>query len=71
MLPTILEIDDPNSIDLNDPLLRSAITDKGDMNIYDFKKALRADSRWQYTQSARDEVSSGALKVLQDFGFLG
>jgi len=70
-MATILEIDDPNSIDLNDPLLRSAITDKGDMNIYDFKKALRADSRWQYTEQARQDVSTAALQVLRDFGFQG
>jgi hypothetical protein len=65
-----LEIN-PDQITLNDPTLRSAITDKGDMNLFDFKRALRQDNRWQYTQSARDEVSSGALKVLQDFGFMG
>lgn len=65
-----LEIN-PDQINLNDPTLRSAITDKGDMNLFDFKRTLRQDNRWQYTQSARDEVSSGALKVLQDFGFMG
>jgi hypothetical protein len=70
-MATILEIDDPNSIDLNDPLLRSAISEKGDMNIYDFKKALRADSRWQYTEQARQDVSTAALQVLRDFGFQG
>jgi hypothetical protein len=69
-MATELEIN-PDMIDLNDPTLRSAITDKGDMNLFDFKRALRQDNRWQYTQSARDEVSSGALKVLQDFGFMG
>jgi hypothetical protein len=69
-MAAVLEID-PNQIDLNDPTLRSAITDKGDMNLFDFKRALRQDNRWQYTQSARDEVSSGAMKVLQDFGFQG
>jgi len=65
-----LEID-PNTIDLNDPTLRGAITDKGDMNMYDFKKALRQDSRWQYTGSAKEEVSNAALGVLRDFGFQG
>jgi len=62
---------DPNTIDLNDPTLRSAITDKGDMNLYDFKKNLRKDNRWQYTSDAREEVGNSALKVLQDFGFQG
>jgi hypothetical protein len=70
-MANILEIDDPNQIDLNDPVLRSAITDKGDMNVYDFKKLLRRDDRWQYTEQARQDVSTAALDVLRDFGFQG
>lgn len=70
-MATILDIGDPDQIDLNDPLLRSAITDKGDMNLYDFKKALRQDNRWQYTTQAKEDVSTAALKVLRDFGFQG
>ena len=69
-MASTLELD-PNTIDLNDPTLRMAITDKGDMNLYDFKKALRQDNRWQYTGTAKEEVSNAALKVLQDFGFQG
>ena len=69
-MASVLEID-PNQIDLNDNTLRMAITDKGDMNLYDFKKALRQDSRWQYTGTAKEEVSNAALKVLRDFGFQG
>jgi hypothetical protein len=69
-MANVLELD-PNTIDLNDATLRSAITDKGDMNIYDFKKALKQDKRWQYTANAKEEVSNAALKVLQDFGFQG
>ena len=70
-MATILDIQDPDEISLNDPLLRSAITDKGDMNLYDFKKALRKDSRWQYKEQAAADVSSAALGVLRDFGFQG
>ena len=70
-MANILEIGDPDQIDLNDPLLRSAITDKGDMNLYDFKKALRQDNRWQYTSQAKEDVSTAALQVLRDFGFQG
>ena len=70
-MATVLEIGDADQIDLNDPLLRSAITDKGDMNLYDFKKALRQDSRWQYTEQAKSDVSTAALNVLRDFGFQG
>ena len=69
-MASVLEVD-PNTIDLNDNTLRMGITDKGDMNLYDFKKALRQDNRWQYTGQAKEEVSNAALKVLQDFGFQG
>ena len=70
-MANILEIGDPNQIDLNDPTLRTAITDKGDMNLYDFKKTLRKDQRWQYTDQAKQDVSNAALSVLRDFGFQG
>jgi hypothetical protein len=70
-MANILEIDDPNQIDLNDPTLRAAITDKGDMNVYDFKRLLRRDDRWQYTEQAKQDVSTAALDVLRDFGFQG
>jgi hypothetical protein len=71
VMATVLDIGDPDQIDLNDPLLRTAITDKGDMNLYDFKKALRQDDRWQYTEQAKKDVSNAALTVLKDFGFQG
>jgi hypothetical protein len=70
VMGTVLEVN-PDQIDLNDPLLRTAITDKGDMNLYDFKKAMRADNRWQYTEQAKSDVSTAALNVLKDFGFQG
>jgi hypothetical protein len=70
-MANILEIDDPDQIPLNDQTLRDAITDKGDMNIYDFKKLLRRDDRWQYTEQAKQDVSTAALDVLRDFGFQG
>jgi hypothetical protein len=41
------------------------------MNVYDFKKLLRQDNRWQYTKQAKDDVSTAALGVLRDFGFQG
>jgi hypothetical protein len=69
-MANILEIN-ADQIDLNDPTLRTAITDKGDMNVYDFKRTLKADKRWQYTENAKQEVSDAAFKVLRDFGFQG
>jgi len=71
VMANVLEIGDSDQIDLNDPLLRSAITDKGDMNLYDFRKQLRQDNRWQYTAQAKEDVSTAALQVLRDFGFQG
>ena len=66
----ILELDE-GQIDLMDPTLRMGINDKGDVNLYDYSKALRQDSRWQYTGNAREEVSDAALTVLRNFGFQG
>ena len=68
-MATLLELD-PNSIDLNDTALQSAITDK-ELPIYEFRRMLKKDPRWQYTNNAREEVSSKVLRVLQDFGFQG
>ena len=61
----------PDSIDLNDPVLRSAITAEKEVPIYEFERALRKDNRWQYTNTAREEVSNATRKILQDFGFMG
>jgi len=69
-MASVLELD-PEQIDLNDSSLRMAINEKGDMNIYDYKKALRQDSRWQYTGQAKESVATAALGVLRDFGFQG
>jgi hypothetical protein len=69
-MATILEIP-MDKIDLNDPTLTNAITDKGNMTLFDFKKSLRKDPRWQYTDNARETVSSGLTQVLKDFGFMG
>jgi hypothetical protein len=69
-MASILEIPF-DKIDLNDPTLTNAITDKGNMTLFDFKKSLRKDPRWQYTDNARETVSSGLTQVLKDFGFMG
>jgi len=69
-MSTVLELD-PNTISLNDPTLRMGIGKEGDMNLYDFERALRADSRWQYTSNATKDVADSALQVLKDFGFQG
>lgn len=70
LMAKVLEIN-PETIRLDDPVLRSAITSQGEMSLYDYQKALRKDARWQYTQNAREEVSNSVLGVLRDFGFQG
>ena len=70
IMASVLELN-PASISLDDPTLRSAVGPDKEMTIYDFQRSLRKDPRWQYTNNAREEVSSVALKILQDFGFQG
>jgi hypothetical protein len=69
-MAALLEVT-PDSIKLDDPILRSAYGTDKEMSIFDFKRAVRKDPRWQYTDNAREEVSSAALSVLRDFGFQG
>jgi len=69
-MASVLEIA-PDSISLSDQTLRNAIGPDKEMSIYDFQKALRKDSRWQYTNNAREEVAGITQKILQDFGFQG
>lgn len=69
-MAALLEVS-PDSINLDDPLLRSAYGQDKEMSIYDFQRAVRKDPRWQYTDNAREEVSNVALQVLRDFGFQG
>jgi len=72
----ILEIPD-SAIDVFDPKVRSALSytmpdgKVGTKSIYDFEKELRQDTRWQYTNNAREDVSNSVVKVLKDFGFMG
>lgn len=68
IMARVLELPDA-AIKLDDPTLRSAIGPDKEMSIYDFEKSLRKDSRWQYTNNARESVADAALQVLRDFGF--
>lgn len=70
VMANILELN-PDEVDLNDATLRSAIGQDKEMNLFDFKKALRKDNRWQYTEGAREEVANSVLGILRDFGFQG
>ena len=62
---------DPEAISLDDPTLRMAIGPDKEMSLYDYKKAIRQDNRWKYSQEANDEVSAMINQVKRDFGFQG
>jgi len=70
LMASVLEIN-PETIGLDDQVLRSAIGPDKEMSLYDYQKMLRKDNRWQYTNQAKEEVSDTALRVLRDFGFQG
>jgi hypothetical protein len=70
ILAQTLEVN-PNSITLNDPTLRMAIGPDKEMSLYEYQRSLRKDPRWQFTDRAREEVSSATSKILKDFGFQG
>lgn len=69
-MASLLEIPQ-DQINLNDSALQNVFGPTGEMSIYDFRKALKKDARWQYTNNARKEVSDNVLRVLKDFGFQG
>jgi hypothetical protein len=58
-----------NSIDVTDSTIQNALS--SNMGLADLRRQLRQDSRWQYTDKAKESVSTAALKVLRDFGFQG
>jgi hypothetical protein len=60
-----------DTIDLNDPTLRQAIGPDKEMSLYDFKKAIRKDKRWKYSEEANNEVDEMIGQVKRDFGFMG
>lgn len=74
LMQDYLELSD---VDLQDNLMLDALSgknEKGGMkygSLSDFRKAVKTDPRWQYTDNARQEYFGIAQKVLSDFGFLG
>lgn len=57
------------SIDVTDSAVQNALS--SNMSLAEMRKQLRQDTRWQYTDKAKESVSTAALKVLRDFGFQG
>lgn len=64
----------PNSITLQDPLIRQALNGVGadgkptGMDQTDFLKTLKNDPRWAATQDAQDQTMSAGLNVLKSMG---
>ena len=63
-----------NSIDLMDPLIKSALNGLNQegkptgLSLTDFQSQLRSDSRWKGTKGAQDQVMTAGLSVLRDMG---
>ena len=70
LMASTLEIN-PQTITLNDPTLRAAITADKEVPLYEFERQLRKDNRWQYTNQAKSEVGDATQRILKDFGFMG
>lgn len=70
VMASVLELN-PQTITLKDLSDKGVFGAQQEMNLYDFQKMLRKDPRWQYTQNARDDMSSTALNLLRNFGFQG
>jgi hypothetical protein len=70
IMANTLEIN-PETITMNDPTLRSAITADAEIPLYQFERQLRKDTRWQYTNQAKGEVANATQQILKDFGFMG
>lgn len=64
-------------VDINDSLMLDALSGKGEKggmkyaSLSDFRKAVKSDPRWQYTDNARESYFNIGQKILKDFGFLG
>jgi len=70
IMANTLEIN-PETISIDDPTLRSAITAESEVPLYQFERQLRGDNRWQYTNQAKSEVANATQQILKDFGFMG
>ena len=71
---TILELD-PDSVDFSDPMLRKALQYTLDgkpavMPLWQWEQELRKDSRWQYTDQARESTYNAIYQVKTDMGLM-
>jgi len=72
-----LELDNPDSIDLTDPLLQKAFTSLDDagnptlMPLWKFNQEIKKDDRWQFTNNSRDMYMNAGQGFLRALGFVG
>lgn len=75
-LARYLEINDPNMVELSDPLLQKAFTNLDDksnptlMPLWQFTQEIKKDGRWQYTTNALDTYSSIGSDLARMMGFV-
>jgi len=71
----LLELD-PNSLSVKNGLIQKALTATNKqgapaaMDMGDFANAVRQDSRWQYTDNAKQQAAGVTANLLQNFGLL-
>lgn len=67
-----LEID-PSSITLKDPTIQKALAGDGKnpTPLYAFDQMLKQDSRWQYTDNAKNQAYDTLAQIGKDWGFTG
>jgi hypothetical protein len=76
-LSQMLELRDPSSVDLNDPLLKRAFTSLDEKNqprlmpLWEFNQQIKKDERWQYTNNALNTYSSIGSDLARMMGFVG
>lgn len=75
MIASMLEID-PKDVGFDitgskmDPVLLKALSGEGGkpVGLYDLRKMIKQDSRWQYTRNAQEEYASLTTKLMRMFG---
>lgn len=77
-LARYLEINDPEMIDLTDPLLQKAFTNVDTnsnqptlMPLWQFTQEIKSDPRWQYTTNALNTYSQIGSDLARMMGFVG
>ena len=69
-MATILELPE-DEVTISELSKKGLFSGQKPMNLYDFRRSLRQDDRWQYTENARSEMAALTENLLRDFGFVG